>query len=491
MDKKTVKKKKQSFNKLKRKNVEYGMSMIALVIMVPIFFATALLLVVIPRSQESQLEKRKLAEMPTFSFESYFSGEFTTKLAEYYDDTVPFRDELKELGYNIRSYFGIHTEDEVKIIGKPVQVVNKDKDKEKNKNNETSQQSAPSKQESSSPSDTSAVVQESSAGEDSISEVSEEEPEYTVENGIIVVKQNGHYRALELFGGGTGNTYVNALNNFRKDLDKNVRMFSLIAPLASEYYTPSNYSGLTVDQKEVIDSIYSRLDSGITGIDVDSVLAQHADEEIYFRTDHHWTALGAYYSAQEFAKRAGLSFKELSTYKENVIDEFMGTMSGFTGDANLTNDPERFVYYSSDNIGKCTTYYYDTSFNYSGSGNFFNGVYDPKHNAYLTYMGGDEKIIKVTTNVKNGKSLMIVKDSYGNAIPGFLFGSYENIFVVDMRFFNLNLVDFVEANNINDVLFSMVIYSAVGTNADNLETLRTQAKGQTIIDGALADESSQ
>ena len=92
--------------------------------------------------------------------------------------------------------------------------------------------------------------------------------------------------------------------------------------------------------------------------------------------------------------------------------------------------------------------------------------------------------VKVKTDVKNGRKLLIVKDSYGNAVPGYLFGSFEEIYVVDMRNFQCNLVDFIEDRGVTDVLFTMVTYSAVGGNADSLEVLRTQAKGEPIYDGA-------
>lgn len=76
--------------------------------------------------------------------------------------------------------------------------------------------------------------------------------------------------------------------------------------------------------------------------------------------------------------------------------------------------------------------------------------------------------------MKNGRKLAVVKDSYGNAIPGYLFGSYEEIYVIDMRYFDLNLVDFVKEQGVTDLLFTMVTYSAVGENAEKLEGLRTQ-----------------
>ncbi len=484
----TGRKRKKGLNNIPRKGVEHGFAVISLMITVPIFFTAVLLMIVLPRPKVSEIEKRKLAEMPEFTFDSYFSGEYTADVAEHYDDTVPYRDDLKNVGYSFKTSFGIHTEDEVKVVGKP-SVVPKPVDDNKNEQSENTVPDADENSitESQQENESSAKESQAEQSKSESSQESSEEEEVTVENGIIVVKSNGHYRALELFGGGSGSTYAEALNNFHKDLGDSVKIYSMVAPLASEYYTPSNYSDFNASQKDSIKSIESKLDKDIVSIDITDVLGEHKSEEIYFRTDHHWTPLGAYYAAESFAKAAGISFKELSTYKKNDMEGFVGTMYGFTGDANLNNDPEVFSYYTPDNIDKCMTYYYSTDFTYTGKGNFFNGVGDIR-SAYLTFMGGDEQVVKVKTNIKNGKKLLIVKDSYGNAIPGYLFGSYEEIYVVDMRYFKLNLVDFVKQNNVTDMLFAMVSYSAVGDNADNLENLRTQVKGKKIVDEGLKDE---
>ena len=111
---------------------------------------------------------------------------------------------------------------------------------------------------------------------------------------------------------------------------------------------------------------------------------------------------------------------------------------------------------------------------YMSEGHFFVNVGDPQHNAYMTFMAGDQQVVRVKTNVKNGRKLAIVKDSYGNSIPGYLFSSYEEIYVIDMRYFDLNLVNFVKEQEITDLLFTMVAYSALGENAGKLEILRTQ-----------------
>lgn len=474
IQKKNKKVRKRSFlNRLKRKNVEQGFSRLSLIILIPVFFGVSIFMIAAPRSEESQIEKRKLEKFPDFSIESLISGEYTAAVTKWYDDTVPFRDDFKNIGNEFKSFFGIETGESVNITGQPVTVVSQPETENKNNDKKISENSKDSKNSEISKPDENSKNQESEIKED-----------IKIENGIIVVKQNGHYRALELFGGGTGNNYVNTLNNLHKDFGDKVHIYSMPAPLASEFYTPESHSNLTASQKDCFDRIAERLDEGITSVDITSVLAQHTNEDIYLRTDHHWSPLGGYYAAKEFANAAGVDFKDISTFKAKTVKDFVGTMYGFTGDANLNKDRENFIYYVPDNNSKCTAYYYTTDFKFKYSDDFFNDVGDPEHNAYLIYMGGDDCTVKIKTNVKNGRKLMIIKDSYGNVIPSFLFNSFEEIYIADMRYFKLNLVDFANQMKITDMLFTMVTYSVVGENADNLEVLRTQAKGRKIIDEA-------
>ncbi len=313
----------------------------------------------------------------------------------------------------------------------------------------------------------------------------EEDAEYEVENGVIVVNQGDHYRAMELFGGGTGNTYVDTINTLRSKLDSSVKLYSVIAPLSCEFYLPANYEDYSVSQKDSIsEDINSRLSDGIIPVDVVSALGQHTSEEIYCRTDHHWMPLGAYYAAKEFASAAGVDFADLSTYEPVTIEGFVGTMYAFTdGDIRIKNDPENFTYYKSSNYSNVKTDFYDTSFNYDYTGSYYKEVGDPQSNAYLTFFGGDEQIVKIRTDVKNGRKLLVMKDSYGNAVPGFLMQSFEEIYIADMRYFNPNLVDFIQQLGITDVALTMCIFSAYGGNSADLQDTLTHNAGQTIVDG--------
>ena len=473
----------KNYNDYKRSTIRQFSSLISLLIMVPVFALLVLFNWFFPRSEESMIEKRKLASFPEFTAENYFSGQFTAGINHWFTDTVPYRDNFKNAGNGFKGLFGITTDDSVNFVGDVKKVPKKTP--KKDTSSAPSQSSAPVQTSQTSKPETS-KTESSKPAESSSRNYREEDAEYKIENGVIVVNQDGHYRGLEMFGGGSGNAYVDALNEIRDKLDDNIRIYSMIAPLASEYYTPANCEEYTVNQKEYFDDIASRLKEGITSVDIESVLAQHTQEPIYCRTDHHWMPLGAYYAAQTFAHAAGVDFKALNTFKPVKIEGFVGTMYAFSGgDINIKNDPEDFIYYVPDNYDQCGTDYYDTYFNYSGSGVYFQGVGDPQTNAYLTFFGGDEQIVKVRTNVKNGRKLIVIKDSYGNAIPGHLMNSFEEIYIVDMRYFNLNLVDFIQQLNITDVLFAMCTFSAFGDNSYNLPTLIEQNPGITIVDDYL------
>ncbi len=469
---------KKSYNSYKRSAVRQFSSTISLMIMVPVFVLTALFLIVFPRSKESFIEKRNLTSFPEFTFENYFNGSFTGGINTWFTDTVPFRDDFKNMGNSFKGLFGISTEDSVTFVGDVKKVPKKVTKKTSSKTDETSEKTSETQE---------SKVQESSKEEESSEPEQKDyrkiDAEWETENGVVVVKQDGHYRAMELFGGGDGVAYVDALNDLRTKLDSSIKIYSMIAPLSSQYYLPANYSDYSADQKEYVDDLSSRLNEGIVPIDIISVLKKHTEENIYCRTDHHWMPLGAYYAVREFAKAAGVDFKELDTFTPETIFGFVGTMYSFSGnDIRIKNDPEDFTYYVPDNYDKCEFDFYDTDFTYDYTGSYFKEVGDPQSNAYLTFFGGDEQIVKIRSDKKNGRRLIVIKDSYGNAEPGYLMNSFEEIYIVDMRYFDLNLVDFINQMKITDVLFTMVTYSAFGGNAENLSTLITQAQGQEIVD---------
>ncbi len=175
-----------------------------------------------------------------------------------------------------------------------------------------------------------------------------------------------------------------------------------------------------------------------------------------------------------------MPFPDINTYTPGKMEGFVGSMYAYTGSSDLLNDPEDFVYYTPG--AEYTSAYYDTSYEFQWDDDNLFAEGASGSDAYSYYLGGDNYIVKTDTQVENERRLLIVKDSYGNATVPFFTGSFEQIYVVDMRYLQRNLISFINDMEITDVLFTMSAYSLVGSQADNLENLLTQNAGETIVD---------
>ena len=270
-----------------------------------------------------------------------------------------------------------------------------------------------------------------------------------------------------------GQEYANSLNEYKKALGDNVNVYSMVCPTAVSYYMPENYLNMTASEEDNINNINSFL-SNVKPVDVFTALLFHKSEAIYSRTDHHWQPLGAYYAAQKFAETAGVEFAELNdqNYETVTLPGYVGTLYGYTQSADLLNNPEDFIYYIPK--AECKTTRYDTSFTNGVEGSLTLDPTNMSTSSYYMVFGGDEQITHIETQCKNGRTLVIFKDSYGNALAPVLTGSFENIYVCDIRYFNLNAVSFIQQVGGTDVLFAMNTYSATGQNHNYIESIRTQ-----------------
>ena len=105
-------------------------------------------------------------------------------------------------------------------------------------------------------------------------------------------------------------SYADAVNNLSQALGSDVRTISLVTPNSGEFYSPESFHTGSHSQKEMIERCYGAMNDNIVTVDAYSALRNHADEYIYFRTDHHWTALGAYYAYTQSARlRASTRFR--------------------------------------------------------------------------------------------------------------------------------------------------------------------------------------
>jgi hypothetical protein len=260
----------------------------------------------------------------------------------------------------------------------------------------------------------------------------------------------------------------------------------MVIPTAVEFYCPEKVKSRTRPQRPTIENVFRHLSPDVKPVDIYETLGEHADEDIFLRTDHHWAPLGAFYAAQKFAEVAGVPFHPLSDYDRKVVHRFVGNMYGYSQDIAVKNAPEDFVYYVPRDVTYSTTYIdytIDENYRVIGMGRphkgiFFHHFKDGSGAAYCTFMGSDTRITRVKTSTHNGRRVLILKDSFGNALPGYLFYSFEEVHVIDSRYFTKNMVEYVKENQITDILFANNIFKAYssGTYAKYIRYL-TQTNG--------------
>lgn len=403
------------------------------------FLFVGILSIFLPKPTVSEMEKRTLATVPKFSVEALLSGEYFHGWEKYYADTFPARDALVKTASMMDSAKGISLNDMriYEVSSQPSSVP-----------------AAPEQPEDSSGESTAPLPEE------------EEKPlPKPVDDGTVGEQIGSSFvykdMALPIFWGNlpAGQRYANVLNQYAEALDGQTTVYNLIIPSSIEFYLPDKYQSVTTPQKENIQSIYSMMDKRIHTVDAYSSIAAHTDEYLYFRTDHHWTARGAYYAYRAFAKAAGFIPTPLEDMEAKTLsDPFLGTLYSQTQDASLAKHPDYLEYFVSP-VGAVNNQYVKGS------------PYTPKHTSvlaeyatgpysYSLFLHGDYPLSHIQTELHNGKNIMIVKESFGNAFAPFLINNYENIYVVDQRYFQLNLLDFIRANNIQELLFINNIFAA-------------------------------
>lgn len=192
--------------------------------------------------------------------------------------------------------------------------------------------------------------------------------------------------------------------------------------------------------------------------DAASVLREHTDEELYYRTDHHWKTLAAFYVYQAWTGKQGYFIPELTDYDiQTVTDSFEGTVQSKLGIQTAGDtiqlftpikEPDYTVYKESD--GKTENNLYDY------------GALDTK-DKYAVYFGGNDPFMQITTEAESGRKILVIKDSYANCFIPFMLGEFQEIDVVDLRYTNRRLSELIAEGGYTDL---MVLYNASGFAED-------------------------
>lgn len=456
-----------------------------------IFFGMLLcgiLFFLLPKKEVSEAEQRKLASFPSLTLQTLWNGDFTAGLNIYYSDNFVMRDKLVKAKFALEEHKGLRFDD-VKIYG--------------SETGETAENTAQTPKENQKTCiDDVTAFEKITANQPNapMAAIDLENPYYSdpnkhfdfnkadlddrfadyinMEKDQLDGEKRGNLfvvgdTALEIFYGNeqVSKDYAAVLNAYSDALGDSVTIYDMIVPNHFEYGLPSKYKGkIGKDEKPFLDLVKENLNGKIVFVDIYDTLKTHYNkgEYLYFRTDHHWTGLGAYRAYEKFCETADLTAVPLDSYEKRTSTGFLGTLYNSSLDKNLAANPDTVEYYVTDlpyeqtNTKKDGTTY---------KGRLISEYADGRTNGYLTFMGGDIPLATIKTENTSGRSIIVFKESYGNAFIPFLVPHYDTIYVADIRSFPYNAVTFIQNNHIGEVLF-----------LNNIMTSNTSARVANILE---------
>ncbi|WP_418751052.1 DHHW family protein [Frisingicoccus sp.] len=440
MEKRRKRKKKKDYKYTKYKIYAFSAALILM----------AVVALIIPlRPKESTVEKRTLTKFPAFSVQSFLDGEFLNGVSTWYADTFPFREALLSGNTRYRGLYGIRNNQ----IHGSIQAAD----------------AVPAKRISL----TDIILPNIQRNMESVQEamreaVSTQQAADAANGGVkrrqikSVPEQVGTVyvaddTAFSLYGftQDAANQYIDAVNVLANKVDSDVTVYDIVVPISTGIYLDEKLQeelGCS-DEQAAIQYIYDNMDDKVVTIDAFTALKNHSDQYLYFRTDHHWTALGAYYTYCQLMKEKGITPTPLGEYETMVFDNFIGTLYAASNQTPaLAENPDVVTAYIPLATNKMT--YTDLDGNVID----YDIIYDVSDwnpdSKYNCFIAGDQPFEEIhNPNMSDGSSCVVIKESFGNAFVPFLVDHYETVYVVDYRYYPEGLTALIRDKNIKDVIF--------------------------------------
>ena len=448
-----------------------------------IILVTLVLRVVLPTPEFSYAENRKLAEPPKANLNSILFGGYTQEFDDYFADTFPLRDTFMR-GDNYVSYMY-----KIPLVGVDTFVVMDDNEMqmelddeevyyEENYEENTVEEPIPVTAQAldsigSEEQYDSATTQTPRPTPEPIPELPEEEMQA---KGKYLMTDTAIYQQIYL-NPDAYTDWAAGISRLQDELPNN-RIMVMAPPSSFTFYAQEQYHTQETDQIFGVKDFYSKFDNGVICIDMIPELMLHRDEYIYFRTDHHWTGLGAYYAYVAFCDTLSIAPQDINVmlkrhYEKDFLGSYYKTLKKTAKAKIIKNSPDRVDYYIPPYECEVLMYKYAMKNKGTQVPMFDMDIPSATTNYYRVFLGGDYPCLKLTSSNKNGKSILVVKDSYGNAFIPYLTANYETVYVIDFRDFNtkdrprLKIKDFIEEHDIEDVLCVMYFgYANSGNRVD-------------------------
>ena len=294
-----------------------------------------------------------------------------------------------------------------------------------------------------------------------------------VENILLKTENNN------VWLGNNGYQFTKILNINNEQLNKNINYVNKFASRHEGKVTfmvvPSSKMVLDnkmpknapyINENTYIDDINNSINDTSEVIDVRNTLLHSNNEYIFYKTDHHWTTLGAYYAYLEFANSKGFTPFNLDENKKIEVDNFYGTT--YSKSLYYNTEPDVLTYYDLPNKMQIMEFGADKKVISTKNVTMYDEAKLETRDKYGIFLYSNNTYSRISGNGEG--SILIVKDSYANCFIPFLTENYETIDVVDLRALRGSVDFLIQENNYNDVL---LLYS--------FETFVTDAPGLVYL----------
>ena len=276
------------------------------------------------------------------------------------------------------------------------------------------------------------------------------------QSGGVYIVGNAGYEMYN-YVGSLAEKYQSTVNAVADSLSGVSQVYAMAIPLSSGITLPDElFSDIPgSDQAQAEKDILAGMGQNVKTIPLHDVMMSHRTEYIYFRTDHHWTALGAYYAYVQFCAAKGITPHNLSDYEVSQFPGFLGSFynDGGKPDA-MKNDPDTVNAYHPVSATASMKYGDNENSTLTGGQVIFDESTASASLKYGTFIMGDNPFTVIENpEVSNGESCIVVKESFGNAFVPFLVDHYQTVYVVDYRYYSGSVTQLARDKGVKDVLF--------------------------------------
>lgn len=285
-------------------------------------------------------------------------------------------------------------------------------------------------------------------------------------DGAIYIWNN---KGFEVFKGTVtdAKSYAKSINSYKRVLGDNYKVYNVVVPNSTEISLPERLSKtFSNNQRENINTIITNLSLDVTPIDVYNILGEKRNEQLYYNTEKYWTPLGAYYGYTEITKSMGINTSKLEDFSAiECQQQFLGSYISATvtketkdGNPKLISNPDKVTYYSLPETVKVTALKQgsDTPTEME----YFNTSVSDKVSPYDIYNTTDCSYTVLTNSALDNDRIAIVTDKCGYAVAPFLSSNFSQVHIIDIDNFQRNIKDYIEKNEITNVIYLNGITSA-------------------------------